>query len=49
MIAFVKADASEAVTDVLVANGETVTSLGEVIPASGDERVVYHGHLDLAL
>jgi phosphoribosylformylglycinamidine cyclo-ligase len=49
MIAIVKADAIEAVTDVLVANGETVTSLGEVIPASGDERVVYHGHLDLAL
>ncbi len=49
MIAIVKAEAVEAVTDVLTANGETVTLLGEVIPASGDERVVYNGHLDLAL
>jgi phosphoribosylformylglycinamidine cyclo-ligase len=49
MIAIVKADAVEAVSEVLTANGETVTLLGDVIPASGDERVVYRGHLDLAL
>jgi phosphoribosylformylglycinamidine cyclo-ligase len=48
MIAIVKADAVEAVSEVLVEAGESVTLLGEVIPAEGDHRVVYHGDLDLA-
>ena len=29
--------------------GETVALLGEVIPAAGEHRVVYNGHLDLAV
>jgi phosphoribosylformylglycinamidine cyclo-ligase len=48
MIAIVKPDAIEQVTEVLTASGETVALLGEVIPASGEHRVVYNGHLDLA-
>jgi phosphoribosylformylglycinamidine cyclo-ligase len=48
MIAIVKADAVEAVTDVLAANGESVTPLGEVVPAEGEHRVIYNGHLDLS-
>ena len=28
--------------------GETVALLGEVIPAAGEHRVVYNGHLDLS-
>ena len=48
MIAIVKPDAVEQVTDVFTASGETVALLGEVIPADGEHRVVYNGHLDLA-
>jgi phosphoribosylformylglycinamidine cyclo-ligase len=48
MIAIVKADAVEAVIDVFTDAGETVTLLGEVIPAEGAHRVVYDGHLDLS-
>jgi phosphoribosylformylglycinamidine cyclo-ligase len=48
MIAIVKADAVEAVTDVFTDAGETVTLLGEVISADGAHRVVYDGHLDLS-
>src|SRR6478736_6101859 len=48
MIAIVKSDAIEQVTDVLTESGETVALLGEVIPAAGEHRVVYNGHLDLA-
>jgi phosphoribosylformylglycinamidine cyclo-ligase len=48
MIAIVKADAVEAVTEVLTDSGQSVTLLGEVIPAEGEHRVVYDGHLDLA-
>jgi phosphoribosylformylglycinamidine cyclo-ligase len=47
MIAIVKADAIKQVTDIFTASGETVTVLGEVIPAAGEHRVVYNGHLDL--
>src|ERR1700687_5333811 len=47
MIAIVKSDAVEAVSEVLAEAGENVTLLGEVIPASGEHRVVYNGHLDL--
>jgi phosphoribosylformylglycinamidine cyclo-ligase len=48
MIAIVEADAIEAVTGVLTEAGESVTLLGEVIPAQGEHRVVYNGHLDLS-
>src|SRR6201992_2771805 len=48
MIAVVEADAVEAVTTVLTEAGETVSLLGEVIPAEGEHRVVYNGHLDLS-
>ena len=48
MIAIVEADAVEKATDVFTANGESVALLGQVIPAEGDRRVVYNGHLDLA-
>jgi phosphoribosylformylglycinamidine cyclo-ligase len=47
MIAIVKADAIEEVSEILREGGESVSLLGEVIPASGDHRVVYNGHLDL--
>jgi phosphoribosylformylglycinamidine cyclo-ligase len=48
MIAIVKPDAVEEVSDILVQAGESVTLLGEVIPAAGEHRVTYNGHLDLA-
>jgi phosphoribosylformylglycinamidine cyclo-ligase len=48
MIAIVKPDAIEQVTDILTQGGESVVPLGEVIPAAGEHRVVYNGHLDLA-
>jgi phosphoribosylformylglycinamidine cyclo-ligase len=52
MIAIVKPDAIEEVTNVFTESGETVALLGEVIPAQsdhqGEHRVVYNGHLDLA-
>jgi phosphoribosylformylglycinamidine cyclo-ligase len=48
MIAIVKSDAIEEVTDLLTEGGEGVALLGEVIPAAGEHRVVYNGHLDLA-
>ena len=47
MIAIVKADAVQEVSDILTQGGETVALLGEVIPAQGEHRVVYNGHLDL--
>jgi phosphoribosylformylglycinamidine cyclo-ligase len=49
MIAIVEPDNVEAVTKVLAEAGESVTLLGEVIAAEGEHRVVYNGHLDLAL
>ena len=48
MIAIVKPDAIEEVTEVFTEAGETVALLGEVIKAEGEHRVVYNGHLDLA-
>jgi phosphoribosylformylglycinamidine cyclo-ligase len=47
MIAIVKADAVEEVSDILTQAGESVALLGEVIPAEGEHRVIYNGHLDL--
>jgi phosphoribosylformylglycinamidine cyclo-ligase len=48
MIAIVRADAVDEVMDVFASSGETVALLGEVIPAAGEHRVVYNGHLDLS-
>jgi phosphoribosylformylglycinamidine cyclo-ligase len=47
MIAIVKAEAAEKVTEVLQESGESVVLLGKVIPAKAEHRVVYNGHLDL--
>src|ERR1700755_1430269 len=47
MIAIVKAEAVEKVTEVLQESGESVVLLGEVIPAESEHRVIYNGHLDL--
>jgi phosphoribosylformylglycinamidine cyclo-ligase len=48
MIAIVKTNAMEEVTDILAEGGESVTLLGEVIQAEDEHRVVYNGHLDLS-
>jgi phosphoribosylformylglycinamidine cyclo-ligase len=48
MVAIVKPDAIEEVTEVFTSSGETVALLGEVINAKGEHRVVYNGHLDLS-
>jgi phosphoribosylformylglycinamidine cyclo-ligase len=48
MIAIVKDDAVGDVIDVLTQAGERAVLLGAVVETSGDERVVYDGHLDLA-
>ena len=48
MIAIVRPDATEEVTAILTEAGESVALLGEVIPAEGEHRVVYNGHLDLS-
>ncbi len=49
MIAIVRPDAVQDVMDVLRDAGETVTLLGEVVATDDEHRVVYDGHLDLAL
>jgi phosphoribosylformylglycinamidine cyclo-ligase len=49
MIAIVRPDAIEEVTEAFTEGGETVALLGEVIKAEGEHRVVYNGHLDLAV
>ena len=52
MIAIVKRDQLIEVMDVFAQNGERVVDLGEVVEVqgtgSGDERVIYDGHLNLA-
>ena len=48
MVAIVKREQLVEVMDVFAQSGETVVDLGEVIETSGDERVIYHGHLNLA-
>src|ERR1700737_4863971 len=47
MIAIVESGAIEKSPNILTESGESVVLLGEVIPAAGDHRVVYNGHLDL--
>src|SRR5712671_914693 len=48
MVAIVRREAVEKITEVFTASGESVALLGEVIAAAGEHRVVYNGHLDLA-
>jgi phosphoribosylformylglycinamidine cyclo-ligase len=48
MIAIVKPDSIERVSEILAEGGETVAVLGEVIPATDEHRVVYNGNLDLS-
>jgi phosphoribosylformylglycinamidine cyclo-ligase len=48
MVAIVEPEAAEAVCEVLVDAGESVTLLGKLIPVEGEHRVVYNGHLDLS-
>src|SRR4051794_33016971 len=47
MIAIVEPDATGQVMELLAEAGESAVLLGEVIPATGEHRVVYNGHLDL--
>ncbi len=47
MVAVVEPDAAETVMAVLREHGETAMRLGEVVAASGNERVAYAGSLDL--
>ncbi len=51
MIAIVKSDAIQQVSEIFAEAGETVALLGEVIEAQGgdqgEHRVIYNGHLDL--
>jgi phosphoribosylformylglycinamidine cyclo-ligase len=49
MIAIVEPDKVDKVVEIFTDAGETVAQLGTVIPAEGEHRVVYNGHLDLAL
>jgi phosphoribosylformylglycinamidine cyclo-ligase len=48
MVAIVKDDAVGEVIDIFTQAGERAVLLGAVVETSGDERVVYDGHLDLA-
>jgi phosphoribosylformylglycinamidine cyclo-ligase len=48
MVVIAKADAVETVSEILTDAGETVTLLGQLIPANGEHRVAYSGHLDLS-
>jgi phosphoribosylformylglycinamidine cyclo-ligase len=47
MVAVVAPQQAEAVMNAFARAGETAVRFGAVIPAAGDERVVYVGHLDL--
>lgn len=49
MIAIVEPDAVTSVIEVLKEGGETAVVLGDVVAAEGEQRVIYRGHLDLAL
>jgi phosphoribosylformylglycinamidine cyclo-ligase len=49
MVAIVKTDAVARVMEVLASSGESVSYLGHVVEAAGEQRVVYDNHLDLRL
>ena len=48
MVAVLNADLAERAIAQFAANGETVVRLGEVVAASGDQRVNFRGRLDLS-
>jgi phosphoribosylformylglycinamidine cyclo-ligase len=48
MVAVLDASIVSAACDLLTANGETVVQFGEVVKQSGEARVEFRGHLDLA-
>ncbi|MGA8615445.1 MAG: phosphoribosylformylglycinamidine cyclo-ligase [Xanthobacteraceae bacterium] len=48
MIAVLDAKAADAASVIFAENGETVARLGEVVKQSGDARIEFRGHLDLA-
>jgi phosphoribosylformylglycinamidine cyclo-ligase len=48
MVAVLDPGGAKAASDSFAANGETVVQLGEVVPASGDARISFRGHLDLS-
>jgi phosphoribosylformylglycinamidine cyclo-ligase len=48
MVAVLDRGAADAVTNVLIENGETVVPLGEVAAAAGTGAVSFRGHLDLS-
>jgi hypothetical protein len=48
MVAVLDRGAADAVTNVLIENGETVVPLGEVAAAAGAGAVSFRGHLDLS-
>jgi phosphoribosylformylglycinamidine cyclo-ligase len=48
MIAVLDRNATDAVSALLTASGETVARLGEIVAASGSGRVGFRGHLDLS-
>jgi len=49
MVAVISPDAVAEVTDVLTQMGETVVTLGEVAAPAAEDRVSYHGALDLRM
>ncbi|MCF2523383.1 phosphoribosylformylglycinamidine cyclo-ligase [Bradyrhizobium sp. G127] len=48
MVAIVRREQLVEVMEIFAEAGERVVDLGEVVEASGDERVIYGGHLNLA-
>ncbi len=48
MVAIVAREQLVEVMDIFAEAGERVVDLGEVVETSGDERVIYDGHLNLA-
>ena len=46
MVAVLDRATADAACASFAKNGETVVRLGEVVAASGSERVAFHGHLD---
>jgi len=48
MVAVLDPSGAKAASDCFAANGEKIVQLGEIVPASGDARISFRGHLDLS-
>jgi phosphoribosylformylglycinamidine cyclo-ligase len=48
MVAVLDRDTADSACERFAKNGETVVRLGEVVTASGADRVGFRGHLDLS-